>query len=59
MTDDIDIAADIRVQLNAVIPVLRAAKEVTPQRNPFRKVDQLLGEAIAAAVEARKLCQKV
>jgi hypothetical protein len=60
MTDaDADTAADIRVRLNTAILALRSAREITPQRNPFREVDRMIGEALAEAIAARHLCQKL
>jgi hypothetical protein len=56
---DIEVAADIRVLLNTAIMALRAALEVTPQRNPFREVDHRIGEALEAAIAARAICQKL
>jgi hypothetical protein len=59
MTDtDIDIAADIRVRLNTAILALQSALDITPQRNPFREADALIAEALAAARQARLLCQQ-
>jgi len=57
--DDRGTAADIRVRLNTAIMALRAAKDITPQRMPFREADKRIGHAIEAAVAARTLCQKI
>ena len=58
MDTDTDIAADIRVRLNAAIMALQSALDITPQRNPFREAGAEIQDALAAARQARLLCQK-
>lgn len=56
MTDD-EIAIDIRVRLDTAINALRAAQLVTPERNPFRKIDDFISQSVGLAIMARHLCK--
>jgi hypothetical protein len=58
MTDD-EIAIDITVRLNTVIMALYQARDITPERNPFREIDRALSDAISFAIVARSRCGEI
>lgn len=58
MTDK-EVALDIGIELLAACTVLVRARNMTPERKPFREIDRAIADALAFAWVASERCKEM